>query len=113
MEGYQEYLKVKVTCINGRHHARLSQTIERNDRPAGHVLDEMACEDKRDVGYICRQMLRWHDKCGGTSRFASATRVRMWNRDKHPTADLPLGRIYNSRQLREEKEKHLAKKTLA
>ena len=37
-------VEIKVTTINGRHHARLIQGC--------NVLDEMACEAKEDIGYI-------------------------------------------------------------
>ena len=65
-----DYLKIKVTRINNKWHARLINT-ETNE-----ILDEMACTKRQDIGWICREMLRWHDKLGGTSQLASAARKR-------------------------------------
>lgn len=61
-------LDVKVTRIGKRWHARLLQD--------GKPIDEMACELRQDIGWICRTMMRWHDKCGGTSMFAYRSRHR-------------------------------------
>jgi hypothetical protein len=50
-------MDVKVTKINDRWHARLlNQT--------GDILDEMACDTQSDIGWICREMMRWQDKGG-------------------------------------------------
>lgn len=42
--------EIKVTKINKRFHARLIVN--------GAIHDEMACSLKRDIGHICREMLR-------------------------------------------------------
>ena len=57
-----------VTKINNRWHARMIVD--------DIVQDEMACENRADIGWICREMLRWFDKGGGCSNFASAARHR-------------------------------------
>jgi hypothetical protein len=59
-------LEVKVTKINKRWHSRLLKNSK--------VLDEMACELQEDIGWICREMLRWHQKLGGISKFADVGR---------------------------------------
>ncbi len=64
----QEVVDVKVTRIHTRWHARLLVN--------GEVRSEMACFQRMDIGWICRELLRWHDKCGGMSSFASAARHR-------------------------------------
>lgn len=64
-------LSIKVTRINNRFHARLYQEDK--------VIDEMACELKCDIGWICREMLRWFDKNGGVSRWAMNARKRQDN----------------------------------
>ena len=64
-------LNIKVTRIGNSWHARLLSD--------GKVIDEMACEMRSDIGWICREMLRWQDKLGyhGTDwQFASAARHR-------------------------------------
>lgn len=61
-------LKIKVTKIRSWWHARLFQ----DDR----VIDEYRCDDSRDIKWICREMLRWFDKMGGMSKWASAARKR-------------------------------------
>ncbi len=79
-----EYLDIKVTSINGRFHARLLNT------DTGKVLDEMACTLRCDIGFICNYMLRWHDKLGGTSPMAQASRDR--NKFRCPEGKI----IYNA-----------------
>lgn len=56
----------------------------------GKEVDTMACALKSDIGWICREMLRWHDKLGGRSAWASSARRRQhvkpngktWTMDK-------------------------------
>lgn len=85
----EEYLDTHVTRIGNRFHARLV------DIRKGKHVDEMACELREDIGYICYQMLRWHCKLGGTSPMATAARQRQ--KYKAPT-----GKIWWSAQLRSE-----------
>lgn len=70
--------EIKVTKIGARWHARMFAD--------GVVRDEMSCEISEDIGWICREMLRWHDKCGGVSAFASAARERQLT--------LPISRVW-------------------
>lgn len=86
-------ISIKVTTINGRHHAR----IYRED---GTVHSEMACAEKQDVGYICRELARWYDKRGGESEQCSASRDRSAKK-KQPQ---PVGRIWWESDLEKEKE---------
>lgn len=77
--------EIKVTRIKNRWHARLSFD--------GVVRSEMACEERLDIGYICRQLMRWHDKCGGDGIVAHHSRERL-NR-KVTNHGGPVGRIWN------------------
>jgi hypothetical protein len=61
-------MNIKVTRIKNRWHARLLD----DDK----ILDEMVCEQKQDIGWVCREMLRWYSKNGGISKFAEAARDR-------------------------------------
>ena len=61
-------LSIKVTFIKNRWHARLLDGTK--------ILDEMACTARQDIGWICREMLRWYNKNGGTSKWASEARKR-------------------------------------
>lgn len=70
--------EVKVTRIVNKWHARLIYK--------GVIIDEMACSDREDIGWICREMLRWFDKAGGCSEFAAASRKRQ--------TSTPLGHIW-------------------
>lgn len=62
---------IKVTRIGKRWHARLFH-------PDGRIIDEMACVLRDDIGWICREMLRWYDKAGWLplSRHAMSARRR-------------------------------------
>ena len=61
--------EIVVTKIAKRWHARLFLR--------GEVLDEMACANRLDIGWICRQMLRWQDKGGTGNAFSHAARMRI------------------------------------
>lgn len=60
--------EVTVRCINGRYHVRVLLN--------GVVNQEAVCESKLDIGYTARSLLRWEDKCGNISKFASSARAR-------------------------------------
>lgn len=78
-------LETKVTCINGRWHARLLK--------GDTIYDEMACDLRSDISFICREMLRWYDKLGGVSKMASASRHR--SKNKHTA----IGKIWYRKNL--------------
>jgi hypothetical protein len=80
--------EIKVTKIKNRWHARLTY--------AGTVWDEMACDTRVDIGYICRTMMRWFDKNGGCSKVASDSRARLNQKETNHIG--PQGQIwYQSR----------------
>ena len=88
-----QQLEIKVTRINNRYHARLINATTQE------VLDEMACQLRRDVGWISREMLRWHSKLGNQSKFAEAAR------DRQNNSVLPAGRTWTRLQLKEERNR--------
>lgn len=88
-------LTITVTKIKRRWHARLWLN--------GIVKDESACELKADVGWMCREMLRWFDKLGGVSKYAAASRRRNRN------APGPIGKVWYKATLDEEASKRAAK----
>lgn len=90
-------IEVKVTTINSRHHVRLIKE--------SRVLDEMACDNKQDITWCCRELLYWHSKCGGTEPLTSAARERHCLEDTRPT-----GRVYYNSELLEIKQRNLKKK---
>ena len=60
--------EIKVTRISNRWHARLLLN--------GEFYDEMSCKNRLDIGYICREMLRWVSKMGYNSIHADSARRR-------------------------------------
>jgi hypothetical protein len=76
--------EIKVTKINDRWHARL--TVE------GKVYGEMACSARVDVGYICRQLMRWHDKCGWEGIVAHHSRNRLNMKETNHRG--PMGTVW-------------------
>ena len=64
----KEPIEVRVTKIKNRWHARLFYNEI--------VIDEMACDNKLNIGFICFTMLRWADKLGFVSPMAHAARQR-------------------------------------
>jgi hypothetical protein len=61
--------EVTVRNINGKYHCRVFTN--------GVLNQEAVCESKADIGYTCRSLLRWEDKCGNISEFANAARARL------------------------------------
>lgn len=43
----------------------------------GELNQEARCECRSKIGYTARSLLRWEDKCGNISEFASAARARL------------------------------------
>jgi len=62
-------MDIKVTKIGNEWHARLFNE-------EGIVIDEYACKLKEDIGWICREMLRWQDKMGNTNDQTQFARIR-------------------------------------
>lgn len=62
--------EVTVRNINGNYHCRVFVN--------GELNQEAVCFEKIDIGPTCRDLLRWEDKCGNISQFASASRERMY-----------------------------------
>jgi hypothetical protein len=61
--------EIKITAINGEFHCRVFTN--------GVLNQEAVCYRRQNIGSTCRDLLRWEDKCGNTSKFASSTRVRV------------------------------------
>lgn len=61
--------EVTVRNINGRYHVRVFLD--------GVLNQEAVCNSKLDIGYTARNLLRWEDKCGNISAFASSARERL------------------------------------
>ena len=83
-------LDVKVTRINKRWHARLIVN--------GKVWDEMACSNTLDIGWICREMMRWYSKLGGCSRQAEF--ARHTTRPSRIRGANPVGRVWYRHRLK-------------
>ncbi len=80
-----EQTELRVTKIKARWHVQF--------RVDGTVHSEMACAKREDIGYCCRELSRWYDKCGGMSAEAAATRARMC---KPTNVKGPVGKIWHS-----------------
>ena len=59
--------EVTVRNINGCFHVRVLLN--------GAVNQEAIC-NKADIGFTARSLLRWEDKCGNISQFATSARAR-------------------------------------
>jgi hypothetical protein len=86
--------EIRVTKIKNRWHSRLIV----NDK----VYDEMACDNSLDIGWICREMLRWYSKMGNISHRAEFARDGFPERRKRA---MPVGRIWCKYKLEDEKLK--------
>jgi hypothetical protein len=83
-----EKLRTKVTYIHNRYHIRLLEE--------DLLINEMACKLKEDIGWCCREILRWYEKLGGISKMAEASR----NRQK---IHQPIGKVWYEKDLRPNK----------
>lgn len=79
--------EVVVTNINGRYHIRVIES--------GHVRDEMAVEDRCDIGWACRELLRWQAKLGSEDSSVHASRQRNTIKiQSGANASCPQGRVW-------------------
>lgn len=62
--------EVTVRHIDNRYHVRVFTD--------GVLNQEAYCMSTSDIGYTARSLLRWEDKCGNISAFASAARERLF-----------------------------------
>ena len=65
--------EVTVRNINGRFHVRVFLN--------GILNQEAVCENRKDIGWTARSLLRWEDKCGNISQFAGAAGERHNRKD--------------------------------
>ena len=73
-------LGIKVTRIGKQWIAVLTVGSKERDR--------MACKLKSDIGWMCREMLRWYDKLGGNSAWAASARRRQ--------KGSPIGKVWHN-----------------
>ena len=73
-------LDIQVTKIGNRWHARLVK--------GDIVLDKMACSERVDISWICREIMRWADKGFDQDQFTAASRER------HNEDGQPVGKIW-------------------
>ena len=57
----------------------------------GELNQEIQVGDRRDIGTAAREILRWEDKCGNISSYASSSRDRTNKKEK------PLGYLKPSK----------------
>ena len=79
---YKEPLSVKVTAMKNHFIATLYNE--------GKVRDRRVVFRKCDIGYACRDMMRWFSKMGGISKWAEAARRRHNEKDYKRTLDSPV-----------------------
>ena len=65
--------EITVRNINGQYHVRVFLD--------GVLNQEAVCESKVDIAFTARSLLRWEDKCGNISAFASAARERLFSKE--------------------------------
>lgn len=61
--------EVKVTRIGDVYHCRVFTN--------GELNQEAIAEDQSQIGYVCKDLLRWEDKCGNISAYATSARSRL------------------------------------
>lgn len=61
--------EVKVVGINGLYRARYIVD--------GIIKSEYTCKNKKEIGLMCREMLRWQPKLGNVTPFTTSARRRV------------------------------------
>jgi len=61
--------EVKVNRIGDVYHCQVFTN--------GILNQEAIAENQSEIGYVCKDLLRWEDKCGNLSAFASSARARL------------------------------------
>jgi hypothetical protein len=61
--------EVKVNRIGNVYHCQVYTN--------GLLNQEAIAENQSEIGYVCKSLLRWEDKCGNISAFANAARERL------------------------------------
>lgn len=61
--------EVTVRKINGKYHVRIFTN--------GKLNQEAICNSQRDISFTCADLLRWEDKLGNISKYASSARERL------------------------------------
>jgi hypothetical protein len=61
--------EVKVTRIGNVYHCRVFTN--------GELNQEAIAQNRSEISYVCKSLLRWEDKCGNISKFASSARERL------------------------------------
>jgi hypothetical protein len=61
--------EVKVTRIGNVYHCRVFTN--------GKLNQEAIAQNRSEISYVCKSLLRWEDKCGNFSKFASSARERL------------------------------------
>lgn len=59
----------------------------------GDVNQEIRVHCRQDIGVAAAEMLRWEDKCGNFSNYASACRERFFKGVKYRTYQAPSERV--------------------
>ena len=62
--------EVKVNRIGNVYHCQVFTN--------GELNQEAIAEDRSQISYVCKSLLRWEDKCGNISDYASSARRRLF-----------------------------------
>jgi len=80
-ERYKQIVKMQHMCLGRVEHTVTVRNINRKYHcrvfTNGKLNQEATCDYPDDIGYTCRSLLRWEDKCGNISAFADAARARL------------------------------------
>lgn len=81
MERYEQIVPMKRMLLGACEHSvevrRIGNGYNVRVFVNGELNQEARCSDKADISWTARNMLRWEDKCGNISAFASAARQRL------------------------------------
>lgn len=69
----EEYLETRVTF---HQEGWLVAVVDTRSSSPCYPLGEVIVKDRAHISPAIEELLRWHDKCGGTSPMASASRAR-------------------------------------
>ena len=84
MERYEQIVPMKRVLLGECQHEvqvrRIGNGYNVRVFTNGELNQEARCINKSDISYTARSLLRWEDKCGNISKFASAARQRLFDK---------------------------------
>ena len=79
---YQTILTPQRVCLGEVNHEvkvnRIGDVYHCQVFTNGELNQEAIAKNRSEIGFVCKDLLRWEDKCGNISAFATSARKRLY-----------------------------------